>query len=41
MSSISVAISYLFCEIDCRDDMWQNHLANIVKYSLGDNSYSS
>ena len=30
MSSISVVMSYLFCEIDCRDDMWQNHSANIV-----------
>ena len=30
MSSISVSMSYLFCEIDGRKDMWQNHFANIV-----------
>ena len=30
MSSISVDMSYLFCEIDCRKDMWQNHFANTV-----------
>ena len=31
MSSILVAMSYLFCEIDCGIDMWQNHFANIIK----------
>ena len=30
MLSISVDMSYLFCEIDCRKDMWQNHFTNIV-----------
>ena len=29
MSSVSIAMSYLFCKIDCTKDMWQNHFANI------------
>ena len=30
MSSILVAMSYLFCEIDLRNELWKNHFANIV-----------
>ena len=29
---ISVVILYLFCEIGCREDIWENQF---VKYSLG------
>ena len=28
-------MSYLFCEVDCRKDMWQNHFANIVQGTRG------
>ncbi|CAF1734786.1 unnamed protein product [Brassica napus] len=31
MSSISVVMSYLFCEINCIKYTWQNQFANIVQ----------
>ena len=34
MSSISVAMSYLFYEIDYKEDMWQNQVKIEVKIEV-------